>query len=189
MVAHKHSQLCHVLVHVATAGVRWMKSFCPWNSKTVTWIRKCHRLRVLSSKRVNYSLKSILQQFIPALITTKRTLNGSSTFIPAVATTIFSLYSFTYFKIVLPFSFFLSFFQKSRFLIYHWWKIHTGAHIFNPVIIDSSEAGTGHVVEQKAPCRFHVKYPSNHCLQLVSTNHKLHTTCNRNCNFLKKVPL
>lgn len=69
--------------------------------------------------------------------------------------------------------------MKECYLTYCRWKIHTGALIFNPVIMGSAAAGVEHVVEQKALCGFHVKDPSNHCLQLISSNHKLYTTWNK----------
>lgn len=58
---------------------------------------------------------------------------------------------------------------------------------FQPCYHRQFQSSHGRRVEQKAQRRFHVKYPSNHCLQFPSTNHKLHTTWNKSgqrSNFL-----
>lgn len=60
-----------------------------------------------------------------------------------------------------------------------WWKLRSGAHIFNPVIIDSSKAGTADMWSRMRCADFTSNTPSNHCLQLQSTNHKLLTTRNK----------
>lgn len=57
-----------------------------------------------------------------------------------------------------------------------WWKLRSGAHIFSPVIIDRSKAGTADMSSRMHCADFMSNTPSNHCLQLISTNHKLLTT-------------
>lgn len=58
-------------------------------------------------------------------------------------------------------------------------SFRSDAHIFNPVIIDSSKAGTADVRSRMHRADFTSNTPSNHCLQLQSTNHKLLTTRNK----------
>lgn len=44
------------------------------------------------------------------------------------------------------------------------WKLRSGARIFNPVIIDSSKAGTADVLRRTHCAVFMSSTPSNHCL-------------------------
>lgn len=60
-----------------------------------------------------------------------------------------------------------------------WWKLRSGAHIFSPVIIDRSKAGMADMSSRMHCVDFMSNTPSNHCLQLISTNHKLLTTRNK----------
>lgn len=70
-----------------------------------------------------------------------------------------------------------------------WWKLRSGAHTSNPVIIDSSKAGTAETSSRTHSADFRPKAPSNHCLQLMATNHKLLPTRNKTgqrTNFSRK---